>query len=471
MHIQHAWGLIVLSLYVSGTSSSQQPLRKVENNPGIQDHTQDYTFDPLLHLPGISPYFDAIGAGLNHDAPRGCEVVAASYLLRHAAIYANKKDWKHYIRPFLKKLQQTQSESSDRVGWAGPLAFFADWQNPIDDPDNQLEEITPHGVEDSKAVGKHLLRRYPKLVPTVKKIYADMKTRTQDTAAAFIQVFPQDVEIVKLNNTHRNFHAQVPHKACKNFNKKPGDGELKAFIDRYTPHIAARLQRYSPVHLENNDIMGLQQLCGYESAITGNQSAICNVFSDDEWMAYEYAWDLKYASMVGFKNPLSPYLGFPWLNVTSHLLSGFHAEQESLQAKHPSNDDNPPAGQRLFLSFTHREVPPFLATALNLFGSPNAYEEEFPTDRINWSRSWRMSELIPFLGHVGIEKVSCAAYGRDVHEPGEFIRVIANSAPRPMPDCQSGPGASCPMADFEALVREGMERYGDFEGVCGSKRW
>jgi hypothetical protein len=28
-----------------------------------QSHSQGYKFDPLLHLPGISPYFDAIGSG------------------------------------------------------------------------------------------------------------------------------------------------------------------------------------------------------------------------------------------------------------------------------------------------------------------------------------------------------------------------------------------------------------------------
>jgi hypothetical protein len=37
------------------------------------------------------------------------------------------------------------------------------------------------------------------------------------------------------------------------------------------------------------DIMGLQQLCGYESAIRGKKSDICDFFTDSEWMAYEYA--------------------------------------------------------------------------------------------------------------------------------------------------------------------------------------
>jgi len=402
----------------------------------------------------------------SHAAPQRCEVTAASYLIRHAAIYANDDDYETYIEPFIKKLNSTYTSSltsKKRKGWKGPLSFFEKWENPIDDPDNQLEQITPQGIKDSKKVGKHLLSRYPKLVPTTKRIYADKKARTKDTAAAFVKVFPQEVEVVEINLNRSSFNAQDPHKACKAFSKKPGNDELEVFMSHYTIPIIGRLQRFSPVKLEETDVVGLQQLCGYESAIRGKKSDICGVFTDSEWMAYEYAWDLKYSHMVGHGNPLSPYLGFPWLNTTSELMSKFHAPQHS-EDEIPDDD-----GQRFFLAFTHREVPPFIATALGLFNSSNAYAEEFPTDRINWSRSWKMAELIPFLGHVGIEKLTCNDVSMNPKDAREFIRVIANSAPRPIPSCQDGPGASCPFDEFTRIVMKGMEVYGDFDGVCGNK--
>ncbi|TVY90407.1 Acid phosphatase [Lachnellula willkommii] len=447
---------LALGQFYEATISAQIPLFP-------QSHTQGYEFDPLLHLPGISPYFDAIGAGLNHGAPQHCEVTAASYLIRHAAIYANDGDYEDYIEPFIKKLNTTSSSSlgKRRNGWKGPLSFFDTWTNPIDDPDNQLEKITPQGIEDSKKVGKHLLSRYPKLVPTTKRIYADKKSRTQDTAKSFVHVFPQEVEVVELHSNRSSFHSQNPHKACKAFSKKPGNDEQGTFITKYTGPIIARLQPFSPVTLDEKDIMGLQQLCGYESAINGQKSKICDVFTDGEWMAYEYAWDLKYSYMVGHGNPLSPYLGFPWLNTTSQLMSKFHGP------RHTGDDDIPDDdGQRFFLSFTHREVPPFIATALGLFNSSNALAEEFPTDRINWARSWKMAELIPFLGHVGIEKLTCNSVSFDPEDDKEYIRIIANSAPRPIPTCQDGPGASCAFHHFTDLVEKGMETYGDFDGIC-----
>ena len=67
----------------------------------------------------------------------------------------------------------------------------------------------------------------------------------------------------------------------------------------------------------------------------------------------------------------------------------------------------------LFDQFTFGEPG---ATALGIF------KEEFPTDQM-------MSDMVPFLGHVGLESMTCRR--SDVEQ--DFVRVIANSATRPMP--------------------------------------
>lgn len=166
--------------------------------------------------------------------------------------------------------------------------------------------------------------------------------------------------------------------------------------------------------------------------------------------------------MVGPLNPLSPYLGFPWLKAQSELFQQLGGSDSPSETNLGSGW---PSSQRFFLSFTHREVPPFIATALGIFNSSSSAIEEFPTDHINWARSWRMSDLIPFLGHVGMEKMTCDS------RPGgkeEFIRVISNTAPRPIPDCQGGPGASCHMNQWVNMIADGAEKYKDYEDVCRS---
>lgn len=281
-------------------------------------------------------------------------MTAASYLVRHSAIYANDADYEKFIQPFLEKL-----DDSDRSGWTGPLSPFADgWESPIDDPDNQLEQLTPDGADSARKVAEHLFQRYPELVPTTKKIYSDDKPRTRDTAKAFTQVFPREIELIQISKKDKRFHAIIPHKSCPNFSKSSGDDELHRFAQHYTRSTIARLKPHAPVNLTAYDIIGMQQLCGYESAINGKVSQLCEIFTPLEWLQYEYMWDVKYSYMVGPGNPLSPYLGFPWLNVTANLFSKFHEPHSTTQPGSGSGvpDDD---GQRFFISFTHREVPPF----------------------------------------------------------------------------------------------------------------
>ncbi|CAI6341311.1 unnamed protein product [Periconia digitata] len=421
-----------------------------------QDHSQGYKFDPLLHLPGISPYFDAIGFGLEHKAPDNCKVTSASYLIRHGAIYSNDAEYEEFIKPFLQKLEK------NRKGWSGPLEFFGKWQSPVEE--DKLEELTPSGAVDAEKVGKHLRERYPELAPNVRRVLADKKSRTYDTAKNMMKAFSEtdSIEIVRvLKNETGAMEPLIPHKACDAFNKEPGKQEQSEFIETYAPSVSLRLEPFTPFELEPKDIVGMQMLCGYESAINGKRSEICGIFTDAEWMAYEYAWDLKYAYMVGPLNPLSPYLGFPWLQAQAHLF------------QHIQTHDTPGGGwpddQRFFLSFTHREVPPFIATALGLFNSSSEAQEQFPTDHINWTRAWRMSDLIPFLGHVGMEKMTCERGALSGDGSGQFIRFIANTAPRPIPNCQSGPGASCPIETFNEIIGDGAKKHEDFHQVCDMK--
>jgi len=419
-------------------------------------HSQGYQFDPLLHLPGISPYFDAIGFGLQHAAPPNCTVTAASYIIRHGAIYANDKEYAEFIKPFLEKLDK------HRKGWSGSLSFMEEWRSPI--LEDRLEELTPSGAEDAKKVGEHLLQRYRHLIPHTRRVLADKKSRTYDTASNLTQAFPhkEDIEIVRvLRNKNGSMEPLDPHKSCKAFTKEPGKKEQKKFIDLYGDIVSRRLSAFMPFELSPSDVVGFQMLCGYESAITGKRSPICAVFTDSEWMAYEYAWDLKYAYMVGPLNPLSSYLGFPWLHAQADL---FHHID-----KHGTPGYGWPDKQRFFLSFTHREVPPFIATALGLFNSSSNAAEQFPTDHINWTRAWRMSDLIPFLGHVGMEKMTCTQGAISGDGANDYIRFIANTAPRPIPNCQSGPGASCPFNEFHRIIGKGAEKHKDFHEVCDKK--
>jgi hypothetical protein len=104
--------------------------------------------------------------------------------------------------------------------------------------------------------------------------------------------------------------------------------------------------------------------------------------------------------------------------------------------------------------------PPFVITALGLFNETNS---SMPVDSINYERSWKTSQILPFLANVGLERLSCnaTATGTGANATGGntsgsestfFIRTLVNSATIPIPGCASGPSGSCPLNNFTSFI-------------------
>lgn len=200
-----------------------------------------------------------------------------------------------------------------------------------------------------------------------------------------------------------------------------------------------------------DDIVGMQQLCGYETVIRGS-SPFCDldVFSPNEWLDFEYMNDIQYFYNAGYANPISGVLGFPWVNASAGLLLADEAKQD------------------VYVSFTHRELPPAVITAMGLFNNsaysgtnnPNA---TMPLKSQNYNRAWKSSHILPFLSNLAIEKMTCESYG---FEAGDYVRVLVNNSPHQLLDCNDGPGESCSASQFKDWVASRGEMFGSFTEEC-----
>jgi len=200
-----------------------------------------------------------------------------------------------------------------------------------------------------------------------------------------------------------------------------------------------------------NDIVGMQELCGYETVIRGS-SPFCNLelFSPNDWLDFEYTNDIQYFYNAGYANPISGVLGFPWVNASAGLLLGDEANQD------------------IFVSFTHRELPPTVIVALGLFNNsqysgtnnPNA---TMPLNTQNYGRAWKSSAILPFLTNIAVEKMSCDSYGYDA---GDYFRVLVNQSPQQLPGCDNGPGVSCSRDRFQDFISSRGELFGSFTEKC-----
>ncbi|KAM5349448.1 hypothetical protein ACJ41O_005953 [Fusarium nematophilum] len=413
-----------------------------------------YSFDPLHHLGGISPYFEPQDSPASPDAPQGCKVERAAYLVRHAAIYANDFDYEEYIEPLVDKLENHTGIDWSKIPY---LNFLADWVAPVSDAEAEL--LTRVGRLEATQLGVDLEFRYPGLrMP--KRVWTSSAERTLKSAQSLVRGLQPDndtIEVVSIYESEESgADSLTPYKACPAYSSSDGADESSVYQEKYAKPTVARFNDLAPdFNFTVNDVFGMQQLCGYETVIRG-RSPFCNLelFTPDDWLGWEYSEDVRYHYNVGYGNQVSGYVGLPWLNATAGLL----LNEES--------DD-----QDLYVSFTHRELPPMVLVAMGLFnnsefgGSEAEVNSTMPLDRINYRRAWKSSNILPFLTNIAIERLNCTdSYG---YEDGEYYRVLVNSAPQALPVCADGPGTSCSRKGFEGYVEERIDFFTGFSDKCG----
>ncbi|TLD25347.1 hypothetical protein PspLS_05647 [Pyricularia sp. CBS 133598] len=415
----------------------------------------EYTFNPLHHLAGISPYFEPLDPPRSPDAPQGCTVTRAAYLSRHAAIYANDFDYEEYMGPFISKWKNQSS-----VDWARipSLSFLAHWEPPVTEAEASL--LTRMGKLEASKLGVDLSFRYPNL-SLPQHVWTSSAERTFESAKSLVRGFQREDNTIRVVSVYEGkesgANSLTPYKACPAYSGSTGSEQSQVYQEKFAKSIKARFNAAAPgFNFTTKDVFGMMQLCGYESVIRG-RSKFCdlNLFGPDDWLGWEYSEDIRYHYNVGYGFPAAGYIGMPWLQATADLMTR----------------DGGPDAEDLYISFTHRELPPMVMVAMGLFnnsqfgGSEATVNATMPSDAENPHRAWRSSHVVPFLTNIALERLECSgSYGFD---NGQYHRVLVNSSPQLIPGCNDGPGTSCSKAAFEQFVKERTERFKGFSEKCG----
>lgn len=210
----------------------------------------------------------------------------------------------------------------------------------------------------------------------------------------------------------------------------------------------------------------MQAICGYDTVIRGS-SPFCStdLFSPDEWLQFEYGQDIQYHYNTGYGSPYAGAIGFPWVNATLNLLAADTSAQD------------------MYVSFTHRELPPAALVAMGLFNNSlfsggNDVNATMPLDQINYNRAWVSSRILPFLTNIAIERMNCsanhavaAAQGRNMTSSPSattYYRVLLSRSPQVLPGCFDGPGQSCSAKVLPAFLQQRADMFRNYSAVCGN---
>jgi len=417
-----------------------------------------YSFNPLEHLAGITPSFEPRDPPTLPSPPFGCTPARAALLVRHAAIYMNDFDYEESIEPFLRKLERHGDIDWSRIPG---LNFLAGWTPPFADAD--MEMLTRVGKLEAAQLGTSLSFRYPglRLPRAVWTSSAERTVQSARSLARGLETADGSIGVTVVDEgKEAGADSLTPYHSCPAFDPSAGTEQSRTHRDRFVRPVLARLNALAPAFGFNaTDVMGMMELCGYESVVRG-ASPFCrpDLFSPDDWLGWEYAADIQYHYNMGYGSPVAGAVGFPWLNATAALLLA---------------DGGNAAARDLYVSFTHRELPPMVAVAMGLFnnsdfgGTAEGINATMPADRINHRRAWKASHILPFLANIAVERLNCStATG---FEGGDYFRVLVNNAPQELPTCADGPGTSCSRRRFQEYLQERGDLFSGFSEKCRVK--
>lgn len=417
----------------------------------------DYTFDPLQHLAGIAPYFEPEDPPRTPYTPQGCNVTKAAYLIRHAAINANDFDYETYLEPFIEK------HKNHSVDWSTipELAFLSTWISP---QFTEQEQLTRTGKLEAAQLGVTMSYKYPRLrLP--QRVWTSTAERTVVSAKGLIRGLEMEDNEINLVEVYEGeesgANSLTPYKSCPAYSSSAGSKQSMDFQNVYTAPIVARLNGLAPsFNFTSSDIYAMQQMCGYETVVRGT-SSFCSLslFTPDEWLGFEYTNDIMYHYNTGYGNPISGPIGFPWLSNTIGQLS---------------SNGNSSQDQDLYISFTHRELPPTVLVAMGLFnnsqfGSAAEINNTMPLNQINYNRAWVSSYILPFLTNIAIEKMDCSqnSYVQSQSSIGStFYRVLVNDAPQTLPGCFDGPAESCSETGLQKFLSSRAVMFDGYSEKC-----
>ncbi|KAJ9654318.1 hypothetical protein H2198_006616 [Neophaeococcomyces mojaviensis] len=417
-----------------------------------------FSFDPLQHLAGIAPYFEPQDPPRDPSPPQGCNVTRAAYLVRHAAINANDFDYEEYLEPFIEKYK-----NNTNVNWASipQLSFLQNWVPP------QLTEqelLTRTGKLEAAQLGVTVSYKYPNL-RSPQRVWASTAERTVKSAEGFIRGLEVDDNQINLVQVYEGKQAGAdtltPYSSCGAYSSSAGSDQSGQYQTVYTAPILARLNALAgSFNFTEDDVFAMQEMCGYETVIRGS-SPFCSLdlFNPDEWLGFEYTNDIMYHYNTGYGNPISGVVGFPWLNATMNLLTSSSASQD------------------LYISFTHRELPPTVLVAMGLFNNTqfstaSSINNTMPLKQINYNRAWVSSYILPFLSNIAIERMDCSqnyyvkSGASNPNSGSTYYRVLVNNAPQTLPDCHDGPSESCSAGALQAYLSERAAMFEGYSQKC-----
>lgn len=476
------------------------------NSPG-KPFTQVATdADNLLkHTGWQGPYSERRGYGINRDPPASCRVDQVVHIGRHGERWPDHYDWVEQSAS-LNKILANQGSLNGSL-------YFANWYEPFaSDEYGYLSEESlwsPYsGLLDAYNQGVEARRRYYDLYDgsSVLPIFASGYERIVDTARFFGKGFLNwnytDLGAINIipETLAQGGNSLVP--VCNNTNiadttcdypTNTTESNAPWLYDEYNVAVE-RLNRENPgINLTQNDIPHLIGMAAFELNVRGSSPWV-NVFTSEEWIAFEYAQTSYYYCFYGPGSVAGKSFGATYLNASRALLldgpenslpltfnfahdvniiailAALGVDEEdswdgntvSFGHKYDVTDLTPQGARLVFERLVCDEDPTEEVFKLS------ELESQFPAGAFNASANITAeysSDSYNFNSTTN-ETMSANSSNHNTGSENIYVRVVLNDAVVPLEGCSDGPGYSCKLSRFNDFVTNRLANIPDYIELC-----
>ncbi|KAL4922524.1 3-phytase B [Aspergillus aurantiobrunneus] len=441
---------ISLSLfYLLSSISAQAPVIRDQSSCNSVDHGYQ-CFPRVSHLWGqYSPYFSLENeSAISQDVPDGCEITFAQVLSRHGARYPTEKKSTAYAE-LISAIQKNVTTFS------GKYAFLGDYNYTLG-----ADDLTTFGEDQMFDSGVKFYHRYKSLTRKIAPfIRASGSDRVVASAEKFVDGFRKaqlkdhnsqgDAPVVNLVIPESDgFNNTLDHSTCTSFENNERADEIEGdFTAIITPPIRKRLESDLPgVELSADDVIYLMDMCSFDTvARPPNESELspfCALFTEKEWVQYDYLQSLSKYYGYGAGSPLGPSQG---IGFTSELIA--RLTQSPVQDNTSTNrtlDSDPatfPLDTRLYADFSHDNNMISMFFAMGLYNGTEPLSQK-SVEMIEEMDGYAASWTVPFGARAYFEKMQCK------HEKEPLVRVLVNDRVVPLHGCAVDQLGRCSLNDW-----------------------
>ncbi|KZF26967.1 phosphoglycerate mutase-like protein [Xylona heveae TC161] len=454
------------------TGVSYIPPYPLETQIPIADNPQDENIFQSMGL--LSPYYSTPeGHGVDeYPLPPGSNISQLHMLHRHGARYPGASSGVTKFGQKMMKLKGTFKAT-------GALSFLNDWTYKLG-----KEILVPVGRQQLFDSGIAHYYQYGHLYNTSTNIVVRSTTqdRMRNSAEYFLAgFFGQDwtrnaslellVEANGFNNTMTGWDN------CPMSDLGPSLGGFNAsdaweavYLQNATARLAALIEGYN---WTLSDTYNAQSLCPYETVGLG-YSKFCDLFTLEEWQAFEYNDALNLAGNYGFQSPTGRatavgYVGELLGRLDHHLLTETYGQANITL---DNNTATFPLNQSLYLDFSHDTNMFSILVAMGF----KQFAPFLPEDRLVLKRDFIVSHLVPFAGRFDIEIIKTPQPVPEDRStdyiggpPTTYIHFIVNqrtlSLGRSFPECGLRADGWCELGTF-IDIQKGSLKEADFDFAC-----